>query len=458
MKHFPGIVSITLIAILGVAAFIQSDSKTVNWPCFRGENYMTAEGTNLPDQWSEEYNNAWIYDIEGEGWSSPVIWGNRAFILSVVPEYVTEKSEMPPPQPPREGQSAPQPPPQQPEDTSYKHDIYRWEVICIDMNTGKELWKNIAYKGHPRTNKHRQSNYACETPVTDGERLYAYFGMHGLYCYDLNGKLLWQKDLGSYKTANGWGTGSSPIIYNKTLYIQVDNEEQSFITALDAVTGIEKWRTEREEKTSYGTPVIWENNKRTDLVLSGKTVQGYDPFTGKKLWQLEAGGDMPVPSPVFDNHRLYTGNEGRREKRRFFAVKPGAVGDITPSDGDTTSSGVEWSIANAGQGNASPLLYKGLIYLISSRGGQFTCLESSTGKVVYKEKINGVAAVWASPWAYNNKVFFCDEKGKTYVIQAGKEFRLLSTNQLNDKIWASVAISNDAVLFRGVDKLYCVKK
>lgn len=459
MKHFAGLISILSLMLISIAALLPPDSKTMNWPCFRGENNMTAEGINLPDQWSNESNIAWTYDIEGEGWASPVIWDNRAFILSVVPESVAARPEAPRPQPPAQGQAAPPPPPPQPgEDTLFKQDIYRWEIICIDMSTGKEIWKKVALKGHPLINKHRQTNYASETPVTDGERIYAYFGMHGLYCYDMNGNLLWQKDLGSYNTANGWGTGSSPVLYNNTLYIQVDNEEQSFITALDAITGNEKWRTVREEKTTYSTPVIWENNTRTDLVLGGKTVHGYDPLTGKKLWQLTAGGDMYIPSPVYDKDKLYAGNEGRRTKGRFYAVKSGAEGDITPSEGDTTSTGVVWSVANAAQGNPSPLLYKGYLYLISSRGGYVTCIQSATGKVVYKEKIDGVAAVWSSPWAYNDKVFFYDENGKTQVIQAGEEFKHLFTNQLNDKIWASVAISNDAVLFRGVDKLYCVKK
>lgn len=458
--------SILVLLIVSITVFT-SCKKTVNWPRFRGENNMTAAGANLPDQWSNDTNIAWIYDIEGEGWSSPVVWGDLAIILSVVPEQVSERPEETRPQPPptvnnssQAGQSGrtQTPPPPPGEDTLYKQDIYRWEVICIDMNSGAELWKQVALKGNPRINKHRMSNYASETPVTDGQRVYAWFGMHGLYCYDMEGNLLWQKDLGSYNTLNGWGTGSSPILYNNTLYIQVDNEDQSFITALDASTGDEKWKTLRDEKTTYSTPVIWKNNERTELVAGGKTVQGYDPVTGMNLWQLTAGGDMYVPSAVYDKDRLYTGNEGRRVKGRFFAVKSGAEGDITPSEGDSTSAGIEWSVATAGQGNPSPLLYKGYIYLISSRGGDFTCIQAATGNIVYKEKIEGVGAVWASPWAYNDRIFFYDETGKTHVIQAGPEFRLLDTNKLDDKFWASVAIAGDAVLFRGVDKLYCVKK
>jgi outer membrane protein assembly factor BamB len=454
-----GFVSLTLACM----ALLSPDSKTVNWPCFRGENNMTAEGNSLPDQWSNDSNVAWTYDIEGEGWSSPVIWGNKAFVLSVVSEMITERpAETKPPQPAPSGQAqssqAPPPPPPPGQDTAFKQDIYRWEVICLDMNTGAELWKRVALKGHPRTSKHRMNNYASETPVTDGHRVYAWFGMHGLYCYDMDGNIVWQKDLGNYNTLKGWGTGSSPVLHNNTLYIQADNEDQSFIIALDASTGNEKWRAAREEKTNYSTPVIWENKERTELVVGGKKAMGYDPVSGKNLWQLSIGGDMCIPSAVYDKELLYISNTGQRVQGKFFAVKSGAEGDITPPESDTASAGVKWSIANAGQGNPSPLLYKGLLYLISSRGGEFTCIEPATGKIIYKEKIDGVGAVWASPWAYNEKVFFYDETGKTHVIQAGPLYKHLDINRLNDKFWASAAIAGDAVLFRGIDKLYCVKK
>ncbi len=462
MKRSARFPSLVFISILGIA-FFTSCKKAANWPRFRGENNMTAEGTNLPDQWSKDTNVAWTYDIEGEGWSSPVIWGGRAFILAVVPESVMERPEEPRQQPPAGGQNPAsarqgQPPQPQDEDTLYKQDVYRWEVICLDMNTGKELWKQVALKGHPRINKHRRSNYASETPVTDGQRIYAWFGMHGLYCYDMDGKLLWQKDLGIFKTLNDWGTGSSPVLYNNTLYIQMDNEEQSFITALDATTGSEKWKSARDEKTNYSTPVIWKNKIRTELVVGGKTARGYDPNTGKSLWQLNIGGDNNIPSPAYDKECLYMGNEGRKTIGKFYAIKAGAEGDITPPEGDSTSAGLAWSVSDAGQGSPSPLLYKGNLYIKSGRGGGFTCIQARDGKIVYKETLEGVGAVWSSPWAYNDKVFFYDETGKTHVIQAGPKYTLLGTNSLDDKFWASVAIAGDAVLFRGVDKLFCVKK
>jgi outer membrane protein assembly factor BamB len=463
MKHITGFFYIAFSFILAIGLF-SSCKKTAEWPAFRGShsNLMIAEGKNIPENWSNDSNIAWTYDIEGEGWSSPVIWGDRVFVLSVVPESVAERPEEPRPQPPASGQNPPAggqnpPPPPQGEDTLFKQDLYRWEVICIDMNTGKEIWKQVALKGNPRVNKHRMSNYASETPVTDGERVYAWFGMHGLYCYDMDGNLLWQKDLGKFKTLNEWGTGSSPVLYNKTLYIQMDNEEQSFITALDAVTGDEKWRTAREEKTNYSTPVIWENNVRTELVAGGKTARGYDINTGENIWQLKIAGDMNIPSATYDKERIYIGNAGRMIPASYFAVKAGAEGDITPIDSASTSSGVLWTVSDAGQGNPSPLLYKGYIYIISSRAGEFTCLHAIDGKQVYKQKIEGVGAVWSSPWAFNDKIFFCDEKGITQVLKAGAQFELLDSNNLDDKFWASVAISDNTIIIRGAERLYCVK-
>jgi outer membrane protein assembly factor BamB len=487
MKHKSELIPITFFSIVSLL-FFASCNKTNNWPQFRGsQSNMITDSKNLPDTWSNNTNVIWTYNINGAGWSSPIIWNKKVFILSVFPEDVKERPQMPMggPQPPEDsqgerpapGQNAPQGGPggepragqgpqpghgqpmgPQPEDTLYKHDVYRWEVTCIDLNTGKELWKQIAFKGHPRINKNPMSNYATETPVTDGKRVYAYFGMLGLYCYNMDGNLLWQKDLGSYNTQNGWGTGSSPVLYKDILYIQVDNEIKSFIVAINAATGTEKWRVERDEKTNYSSPIIWKNKIRTELVAGGKTARAYDLNTGKVFWELKLGGEMCIPSPLADEGHLYIGNEGQQKPGKFYAVKAGADGDITPKEGELTSSSVEWSSSDTGLGSPSPLLYKGFIYTVAARGGLITCTNASDGKQVYKERINGVGAVWSSPWACNDKIFFCDEKGLTQVIKAGEKFERLHSNKLDDKFWTSVAITDNVIIFRGVEKLYCVKK
>ena len=196
---------------------------------------------NPPEHWSEETGVAWTYEMRGESWGTPIIWEDRV--------YVTCAEEIP-------GEKA-----------------CSWQVSCVELATGKEVWKREARRGMPRVKKHGASNYACETPVTDGERLYVYFGMHGLYCYDLDGELLWSKDPGAYETQRGWGTGSSPVLWKDRLFIQADNEEESFLLALDKQSGEEIWRVERDEKTSYSTPYIWKNTHGTELVTGGKRIR-----------------------------------------------------------------------------------------------------------------------------------------------------------------------------------------
>jgi outer membrane protein assembly factor BamB len=426
---------------------------------------MVAKGKNLPTEWGNDKNIKWTHDLNGVGWSSPIVWKNKVFISSVFLEKKAPATvqETPPAlpttnpvKPPVAGQNPPPPPPK--EDNSYLNDVYRWEVSCVDLNSGKELWKKVALKGNPRIKAHNGNTYASETPVTDGKRVYVYFGMTGLFCFDLDGKLLWQKDLGAYETQNGWGTGSSPVIYNDILYLQIDNEVNSFLVALDAATGEQKWKADRNEKTNYSTPIIWKNKIRTELVTTGKIARSYDLNTGKVLWEMKLAGGNSIASPVGENEHLYIGNSGgREEKGTLFSVKPGAEGDITPPEGKMVSRGVEWSVQDAGTGSPSPLLYNGLIYILGGRG-EFNCFDAASGTLVYKNKIENVAACWASPWAYNEKIYFTDEKGVTQIVKAGKQFEVLSTNKLDDKFWSSIAITDDSYLFKGVARLYCIQK
>ena len=454
MKPIVNIYSVLFIICCALAIH-SCKPKTTDWPQFRGaENNLVATGTNYATEWNDSLNVLWSAELTGAGWSSPIVVGDQVFITSAFQEKAAPVNE--PVAQPNAAQGTPPPPA---EDSTYLQEVYRWEVICFDLKTGKELWKQVAHTGSPRIKKHAGSTYACETPVTDGKRVYAYFGMTGVYCYDLTGNLLWQKDLGDFLTLNGWGTGSSPVVYNEQLYIQVDNEESSFMVALDAATGNEKWRVGRDEKTNYSTPVIWKNKVRTELVTTGKTARSYDPATGRLIWELKMEGQMSIPSPVYSDEHIYLGNSGGRDEPGIlYSIKAGAEGDITPADSGLVSNGVEWTVRDAGISNPSPLLYKGFLYLLSGRGGELSCMDAATGELIYLEKIEKVAACWASPWASGDQIYFYDERGVTQVIQAGKEFKLLSQNKLDDKFWASVAITEDAYIFKGVKKLYCVKK
>jgi outer membrane protein assembly factor BamB len=454
---------ISMIAIV-LILILSSCTKSTNWPQFRGPSANMVEDKNtLPETWSVDKGVKWTYDINGTGWSSPVIWGNNIFIVSTFPEKIKPAPQMGlgvPQQAPRPvaGQrQGPPPPPPGPEapDTSFKEERYQWNITCIDLISGNEIWKKTAFRGAPRVSKHQMNTYASETPVTDGERVYAYFGMTGLYCYDMKGNLLWQNDLGGYTTQNDWGTGSSPVLDGDLLFVQVDNEVHSFVVAFDAATGNEKWRTDRDEKTNYSTPLIWKNNSRKELIVLGKTIKSYDPATGKELWSMKAGGQQVIPSPVANGDILFAGNEGGQKKAGLFAIKAGATGDITPPDSLTCGEWISWMTKEAGVGAGSPLVYNGLIYNLGGRG-ELTVISAADGKPVYKTKINGMAQVWATPWASKGKIFIYDEKGITRVIKAGNNFELIGENKLEDKFWASVAIAGDKLIFRGEKKLWCI--
>jgi outer membrane protein assembly factor BamB len=398
--------------------------------------------------------------------------------------------------------------------------VYQWDVYCLDRETGKVLWKQTARKGKPRIPVQVSNTYATETPVTDGERIYAYFGMHGVYCYDYAGNLVWQKDLGAYPTMMGQGPASSPVLDGERLFLQIDNEEKSFLVALNAKTGAELWRVTREERTNHCSPIIWQNNQRSEVVTSGSNkVRSYDPATGKVLWELGMGGGQCHASPVGDAEMLYVGcsagfgggppgGGGRggppggfggpppdgppgggepggppdgfggpppggepggfgggpgRGRGGFgggggglFAVQAGGSGDITLKKGETSNAGVAWSQPRGGPDDASPLVYQGYVYVVR-KNGIVTCYEAKTGKQVYRERIPGGGSYWASPVAGDGKVLFVDDGGTTHVVQAGPQFKVLGNNKLNEMFWASPAIAGTSIFLRGVDHLYCVK-
>ncbi len=339
--------------------------------------------------------------------------------------------------------------------------VYHWEVVCLDRTTGKVLWNKQALEGKPRIPIQQSNTYASETPVSDGQRVYAYFGMHGLYCFDFDGNQLWKKDFGAFPTVMGQGPASSPVLDGERLYLQIDNEEKSFLVAIKAETGNELWRVPRDERTNHSSPVIWKNKVRTELVTSGsRKVRSYDPATGKVLWELEIGGRC-YSSPVGDADRLYVGSEPGMGMNGgggggLYAVKAGAAGDITLKEHETSNAGVAWSSPRGGPEKASPLIYEGHLYILRNNGGLITCYDKETGKQLYRHRIPGAAAFWTSPWAAENKIFCLDDAGTTHVLDAGPEFKVLGTNKLNELFWASAAVADGSIFLRSVDNLFCI--
>jgi outer membrane protein assembly factor BamB len=357
--------------------------------------------------------------------------------------------------------------------------VYKWEVYCLSAADGKVLWKQTAAEHKPAVGVNNFNTYATETPVTDGERVYAYFGNTGVFCFDMAGKPLWQANLGAYPMALGHGTASSPVLDDGRLFIQCDNEQKSFLVALDAKTGKQLWRVPRSEGTGWSTPLIWKNKVRTEVICLGSPkVRSYDPATGKQLWELSGLNGQPKATPVASPDLLYVGagggpggfgfgggppgggggRFGGGGARSLFAVKAGASGDITLKSGERSNEGVAWRLPQAGPSTASPLLYEGHLYIVEDRGGLLSCYDARTGKQLYKERLQGARGMTSSPWACDGKVFCLDDSGTTHVVQAGPEFKLLSQNTIEEMFWSSPAVAGGALFLRGVDYLYCIRQ
>ncbi|MFC1541842.1 PQQ-binding-like beta-propeller repeat protein, partial [Candidatus Latescibacterota bacterium] len=423
-----------------------------NWPQFRGsDSNQLSKSASLPEEWDENKNVLWKFELPGSGWSSPIVWGDKVFVNTAVSDDLTTEQRSYLHTPSTKRSSA---------DDYDPETEYSYELHCLDLNSGELLWKRVAYKGKPYLATRWENTHSNETPVTDGKRIYAYFGMIGLFCYDFDGNLVWNKDLGSYPTESTWGAASSPILYEDFLYVQIDNLEHSFLVALDSETGNEKWKIDRDDNNSFSTPVIWKNSVRTELVVSGQSARGYDPYTGKMFWELDLGGGRNIPSPVADDKFLYAGNQGRRDGGDIlFAVKAGANGNITPEEENSTSAGVAWSIPSAGLSNSSPLLYKGNIYLVNERSGFISCYDAKSGKPYYQRtRIPDAEAFWATPWAFNDKIFCLDDAGTTFVLEAGNEFNILYENKIDDMFWPSAALVEDTIVLRGVNYIYCIRQ
>lgn len=417
------IVMLGTLAVVGASAV---DAGAADWRQFRGVGGAgLTEETGLPDSWSETANVNWSADIPGEGWACPIVVDGKVILATAVSDGGKN----------RDSQT-------------------RWELHCFDAESGTPLWTKVAAEGKPGHGTHRSNTYASETPATDGERILAYFGMTGVYCYDLSGELLWEKDLGTYEMRNDWGTSSSPILHNGTAYIQVDNEEKSFLVALDATSGEEKWRKPREETSNWGSLTIWENSLRTELVTNGSSARSYDPETGELLWEIALDSNSTSSSPAAVGDLLLVGASARRSPGSLVAIKAGASGDLTAED----SEGVAWVNRQTTPSRSSPLVYEGHVYILGGRGGIVSCLDLKTGERVYRERAPGGGDFWASPYAYDGKVFCAAANGSTYVLETGPEFKVLATNELPGRFWSTPAISDGSLFIRSVDKLYCVRK
>ena len=413
-----------------------------DWTQFRGPGSMgVVDDANLPANWSRTENVAWAAEIPGRGWSSPIVVGNLVIVTTVISSVEQETAqgglyfggERPPPT-----------------------DSHRWVIVGVDWASGAIRWQTDVHSGVPPRGRHLKNSFASETPVSDGERIYAYFGNVGVFALDLKGNVLWGKRFEPARTRYGWGTAASPVLYDDRLYILNDNDEKSFMVVLDAATGDEIWRIDREEGSNWATPYIWENNLRTEIVTSGTDkVRSYD-LEGNLLWELAGMSSITIPTPFSKFGLLYIASGYIGDQRRpVFAVRPGASGDITLGENEMNSEHIAWFLPQGGPYNPSPIVYGDYYYTLYDRG-LFTSHDARTGEPIYgRQRITrGGTGFTASPWAYDGKIFVLSEDGDTFVIKAGPKFEILGINALDEFTMATPAIARNSIVIRTLSRLY----
>ncbi len=434
-----------IIGILILALVCSSLFAEENWPQFRGPGSLGAvEAQGLPTTWSTTDNVSWSTPVPGRGWSSPVVWGDRIFLTSVV----SSKD----PGAPKTGlySGGPQ---------SIPEGEHRWMVYALDWRSGRVVWEREVHRGNPDKARHLTNSYASETPVVDAERVYAYFGNLGVFAFDHDGEASWSKPLEHTRTRNGWGTAASPVLHEGRLYLVNDNEDASYILALDTATGKQIWRELRDEKSNWSTPFVWSHEGRSEIVTTGSNkIRSYG-LSGKLLWSLSGMSTIAIPTPFSKYGLLYIASGYMPDDLRpVYAIRPGASGDISLEDGQTSNAFIAWHHPQGGPYNPSPLIYDDAYYTLYDRGF-FTSHDARTGAVIYdKRRIDPVAGNFTtSPWAYDGKIFCLNEDGTTFVIRAGSSFEVLGKNDLDEVTLASPAILRDSLLIRTATKLYRIK-
>lgn len=414
-----------------------------HWTQFRGADQTgIVEGIEIPTEWDLESNIKWKIPSPGVGWSSPVVWGDQVFITS----SLLSKSEM-------ERRNAGGGQYRTPEGNEVT-----LEVVCLDKETGAEMWRKTAYSGPTKIATHGGSPYSAETPATDGEHVYVHFGTMGLFAFTMEGELAWTKDLGVYEMDSEWGTGTSPMVYEGVLFMQIDNEDFSTLLALEGKTGEEIWRVNREEASNRSSPIIWRNKVRTELITQGAITRSYNPQTGELYWQLSVEGGRNSSTPVGDADRLIVANEKRAAGGFMFSIRAGAAGDISLAEGQTSNDGIEWKNPNGGIAMSSPLLYQGKVYAFERRTGMVSCYDAATGDVhYYKKPVKRAREFWSSPWAYGGNIYCIDGNGITHVLDGGTEYKEIRQNPLDDTIWATPAITPGSIIIKGADSIYAIE-
>ena len=421
-----------VILLLSTAIFAQDNLSDYanNWPQWRGPlGTGSAPSGNPPVEWSEQQNIRWKTRLPGTGFSTPAVWGNDIFLTAAISTEVVGSSGM---------------------SVKYTKPV-KFMVVAIDRVSGKIKWERLVREEIPHEGINPTSAWAASSPCTDGERVYAFFGSRGLYCFTTEGDLLWEKDFGDMSIKMEFGEGCSPALYKDRLIINWDHEGQSFITALDSVTGKEIWKKNRNENTSWATPLVVEVAGQAQIIQCATNhVRSYNLATGDLIWEDDGLTVNAIPSPVAANGVVYVTSGFRGNALRAIRLA-GAKGDISDS------SAILWSYDQDTSYTPSPLLLGDLLYFLKSNNGILTCLDVSTGKPHYSnQRLEGISGVYSSPVGVQDRVYVLGRGGVTLTLRHGPEFTVMATSTLDDKFDASPVIVGDELFLRGYQYLYCI--
>ena len=453
--------------------------KLQNWHQFRGpQGTGVAPLGNPPTEWSETKNIKWKVAIPGSGSASPIVWGDRIFILTAIrTDRTAEPAERttsaarptfqtvaysPAPAPLLAQRDADRRGPGEgrrrggrggnPFGINSPTNYHQFVVMCLDRQSGETLWQDVATEAIPHEGHHGSSSFATGSPVTDGENLYASFGSRGVYSYSIDGNRRWQRDLGQMRTSNSFGEGSSPALHGDTLVLNWDHEGDSFIIALDADTGETKWKKDRDEGTTWGTPLIVEGAGRTQVITTGSNrIRSYDLANGELLWECGGLGSNPIATPIV-SEGIVVCMSGHRDPAGV-AIPLDAQGDVTGTEE------VAWELENTPY-IASPVLYDGLLYFTKGRNAILSCVEAKTGQDVFSQKrLPDMETLYSSPVAADGRMNISSREGNTVVVKHGREFEVLATNPLDEQTSdATPAIVGNELILRGENHLYCISE
>ncbi len=434
-----------LTALVLLAPMASAEGASEFWPTWRGpaQDGISPEG-NPPTSWSETENIRWKVEVEGRSLATPVIWGDRIFLMSAVAvdsdayakkqEAAAAKLER------REWPPAVDPVTQ------------RFVVEARSRADGSLVWRRVASERVPHESHYIDSSFASASPVTDGEVLLAHFGSNGLYAYDLDGELLWNVDLGDMRTRNGFGEGASPVIYRNYVVVTWDHEDESFLVALDRRSGRELWRTVRpDEVSTWATPLVVESSRGPQVVVPGTGLsRGYSLKTGEELWRIDGMTVNVIPSPIHRQGVVYLASGYRGNMLQAIAIDE-AAGVV---DGENE---LLWQYERDTPYVPSLLAYGDQLYFIKHFRNILTSLDVNTGEVIFNEiRLDGVDNVWASPVGAAGRIYILGRKGTAVVLEHGREYKVLAKNQLDDAFDASPAIAGDEMYLRGSRFLYCI--